>query len=85
MAKPYASPINKGEHYVMEKEEVGRGLEQKSIGQQQEFILMMVSHWLSCRGSQFLVEAAMYTTLCGVLLRTLLLRCVTDTSVGDYN
>lgn len=61
MAKPYASPINKGEeHYVME-EEVGRGcLQQNSVGEKQEFIAMMVSQWLSGRCSQCLIGATMY-------------------------
>ena len=87
MAKPEAGPTNEEGQYFMEKKEEVKETcsEGKPTGKKQGFRVMMVSHWLSCRGSQFLVEAAMYTTLCGVLLRTLLLRCVTDTSVGDYN
>lgn len=49
----------------MEKEEVGRGcFEEKSIGEKQEFRLMMVSHWPSCLGSQFLLGDAMSTVSC---------------------
>ena len=45
----------------MEKEEVGRGcFEGKSIGEKQEFRVMMGSHWLSCRDSQFLIRDTMY-------------------------
>lgn len=31
------------------------GLLNESVGEKQESRVMMVSHWLSCRGSQFLI------------------------------
>lgn len=55
---------NEEELYFME-EEIGRGyFEQKPIGEKQEFRAIMVSHWLSCWGSQFLVGDAMYIFPC---------------------
>lgn len=54
-AKPQASPISKTEEcYFTEKEEVGRGSsEGKSMGEEQEFRVTTVSHWLSCRMVDF--------------------------------
>ena len=46
------------ERNVLEKEELGRDcFEQKSIGEKQEFRVMM-ARWLSCRGSGLLVGDA---------------------------
>ena len=44
-----------------EKKKVGRGcFEWKSIGEKQEFGVRVVSLWLSCADSQFLIGDAMY-------------------------
>lgn len=44
----------------MEKKEgIGRCcFKGKSLGENQEFRVLMVSHWLSCRGGQFLIGDA---------------------------
>lgn len=48
--------------YCMEKKEkVGRGcFERKSMGEKQEFRVTVVSPWLICRGSGFLIGDTMY-------------------------
>ena len=47
----------------MEKKEEGVGsgyFERKSIGGKCKFKVIIVSHWVSCRASQFLIGGAMY-------------------------
>ena len=64
--KPYVSPANKGEehHYVEKEEEVGRAwFEGEHTGERQALGVMMVSHWLSGWGGQFLVGDAVYIQL----------------------
>lgn len=50
----------------MKKEESGRGcFECKSIAEKQDFRVMTVSHWLSCKGGgRFLAGDAMYIFPC---------------------
>lgn len=53
------SPTDKIEELYFMEEEVGRGwFEPKSVGEKQHFMVMTISHWLSCRDNQFLVGDA---------------------------
>lgn len=52
MAKPLASPAKKRNGILREGRGFGRGcFEQKSIGEEQEFKVVKVSPWRSCRAS----------------------------------
>lgn len=70
MIKPQASPT-KDKNVILWRRmrKLRRGcFGQKSNGEKQEFRVMVVSHWLSCRDYSFLVGDAMYLSVSGRII-----------------
>lgn len=51
------------------KEKVAGEFEQKSVGEKQEFVVMTVPHWLSCRSGSFLFVLLCYLKRLFICLR----------------